>query len=559
MKEMLQGVGPGVARGHDTKLLREILDKTAERVGKELTNQPEMEADLRATLGQVYCDLGDYTNATAMHRKALDLRRQLHGNEHPDVANSLSDLADMLRWEGRLEEAETTGRDALAMRRRLLRPGHLDIAKSLDILGFILWTQGNYADIRGEPLAAQAKYAESEPLLNEALAIQRKAMGNESLDVAQSLDWLSFVLEGEGKFVGAERRAHEGLDICHKLYGDNHPLIGHLSDALWRALEDQGKEAQAEEAYRQGLAVRQKCLSDHHPDLRYPFIHLSHLFVAQGRLQEAETMLLQVVARNGDQLVYGGKGVSSGALGTLARIVLGQGKLKEAEPVLRQVSERGDPRALSEVAWFLATTPDPAVRNAAEAVVYAEKAVAVTDRTNASCLEALAASYAASSQFTKALNVQREAMRLLSSEDSKKDFASRLRLYEVGAPYRNDGELAGRARYLLTQQEFYDAEQLLRECLMLREKQIPDDWRTFDTKSMLGGALLGQKRYADAEPLLISGYAGMKEREAAIPNNARVRCLKEALERLLQLDKATDRPGEAAQLKQKLLELDQAR
>src|SRR5258705_108250 len=49
MKDMLKGVGPSVALGRDTKLLREILDQTAQRLGG-LTNQPEVEADLRETL-----------------------------------------------------------------------------------------------------------------------------------------------------------------------------------------------------------------------------------------------------------------------------------------------------------------------------------------------------------------------------------------------------------------------------------------------------------------------------------------------------------------------------
>jgi hypothetical protein len=42
----------------------------------------------------------------------------------------------------------------------------------------------------------------------------------------------------------------------------------------------------------------------------------------------------------------------------------------------------------------------------------------------------------------------------------------------------------------------------------LREKQLPDDWRTFNSRSILGGTGLGQKKYADAEPFLLSGYEG---------------------------------------------------
>ena len=46
---------------------------------------------------------------------------------------------------------------------------------------------------------------------------------------------------------------------------------------------------------------------------------------------------------------------------------------------------------------------------------------------------------------------------------------------------------------------------------------------------MLGCSLLGQKKYADAEPLLKEGYDGMKRREETIPPEAIVR-LTEALE-----------------------------
>ena len=48
-----------------------------------------------------------------------------------------------------------------------------------------------------------------------------------------------------------------------------------------------------------------------------------------------------------------------------------------------------------------------------------------------------------------------------------------------------------------------------------------------NTKSMLGGALLGQKKYAEAEPLLLAGYEGTKQREATIPPQIRI-CLPEA-------------------------------
>jgi hypothetical protein len=87
------------------------------------------------------------------------------------------------------------------------------------------------------------------------------------------------------------------------------------------------------------------------------------------------------------------------------------------------------------------------------------------------------------------------------------------------------------------------AEKLLRECLAIREKKEPDVWTTFNTMSMLGGALLGQKKHAEAEPLLVKGYEGMKAREKAIPPQAAIRLL-EALDRLIELYTATNKPEE---------------
>ena len=67
--------------------------------------------------------------------------------------------------------------------------------------------------------------------------------------------------------------------------------------------------------------------------------------------------------------------------------------------------------------------------------------------------------------------------------------------------------------------------------------------------SLLGGSLLGQKRFAEAEPLLVQGYEGMKQREAAIP--AGCPRLREATERLVQLDEAKNQPENAAEWRAK--------
>jgi serine/threonine protein kinase len=106
------------------------------------------------------------------------------------------------------------------------------------------------------------------------------------------------------------------------------------------------------------------------------------------------------------------------------------------------------------------------------------------------------------------------------------------------------GMLAQYGHSRLQANAFTDAEQLLRECLTSCEKTMPGDWRTFHTKSLLGGALLGQKKYTAAEPLLLEGYEGMKRREKAIPPQAIIR-IPEALDRLIELSTATNNPDEA--------------
>ena len=112
-------------------------------------------------------------------------------------------------------------------------------------------------------------------------------------------------------------------------------------------------------------------------------------------------------------------------------------------------------------------------------------------------------------------------------------------------------QLAMAGMSLLPARAFVEAEPLLRECLSIREKTQPDVWSTFNTKSLLGGALVGQKKYAEAEPLLLGGYEGMKQREKTIPPQGKDR-IAEAIERLVQLYEAKDKKDEAAKWRTEL-------
>jgi tetratricopeptide (TPR) repeat protein len=104
---------------------------------------------------------------------------------------------------------------------------------------------------------------------------------------------------------------------------------------------------------------------------------------------------------------------------------------------------------------------------------------------------------------------------------------------------------------LLKQEKWVEAEKTLRECLELRRKHEAQLWSTYNVMSLVGASLAGQKKFKEAEPLLREGYQGMKEREASIPPQARVR-LTEALQRLVKLYEDTDRRDRADEYRKQL-------
>jgi tetratricopeptide (TPR) repeat protein len=71
----------------------------------------------------------------------------------------------------------------------------------------------------------------------------------------------------------------------------------------------------------------------------------------------------------------------------------------------------------------------------------------------------------------------------------------------------------------LSQGKFVQSEPLARESVELCQKTQPDDWQRFRAESLLGASLVGQKKYAEAEPLLLEGYQGMLARKTHISSS----------------------------------------
>jgi len=97
-----------------------------------------------------------------------------------------------------------------------------------------------------------------------------------------------------------------------------------------------------------------------------------------------------------------------------------------------------------------------------------------------------------------------------------------------------------------SQGKFTKSELLARETETTERAKRPDSWLRFWAESLVGASVAGEKKYAEAEPLLLEGYRGMLARKdrIAVPNR---RHLSSANEWILQLYAAWGKPEKAAQ------------
>jgi len=103
----------------------------------------------------------------------------------------------------------------------------------------------------------------------------------------------------------------------------------------------------------------------------------------------------------------------------------------------------------------------------------------------------------------------------------------------------------------LNQGKDAQAEALLREALKTHEKAMTDTWGRYNCQSLLGASLAGQKKYAEAEGLLLSGYEGMEQRVGTIPAASQFR-LEQAGEQIVELYREWGKPEKAVEWREKL-------
>jgi tetratricopeptide (TPR) repeat protein len=150
-----------------------------------------LEARRLNNLANVHRAAGAHAEARALHERALAIRRQALGPDHPSVAVTLHNLATVHFTAGAYPEARALYERALAISEKALGKDHPDVATSLNNLGVVLEKTG--AD------------AEAREMYERALAIAEKALGPDHPDTARSRRNLADMLEEAG--ARAEARA----------------------------------------------------------------------------------------------------------------------------------------------------------------------------------------------------------------------------------------------------------------------------------------------------------------------------------------------------------------
>jgi serine/threonine protein kinase/tetratricopeptide (TPR) repeat protein len=471
----------------------DLLDRAVEALDKEFTGTAATQGALLQALGRTYFGLGLYDKSEATHAKARAVRETALGPHHPDTLTSRSELADAYQEGGRTTEAIRLHEETLKLRESKLGADHPDTIMSRSSLASAYWAGG--------------RTTEAIRLHEETLKLRESKLGRDHADTIHSRNELALAYLAVGRAEEAALMHEETLKFYTSKLGPDHPntLLSRNNLALdyWAA----GRTTEAIQLHEGTLLLSESKLGPDHPNTLLIRGNLADAYQAAGRTTEAIGMYEEAFKRYGLRL--GPNHPSTVSTGyNLAAAYLSAGQTTEATRLHEEMLRRSESKLAPEHVYTLAS------------------------RYN------LAAAYESLGRWADA-------------EPLRRDILARRRRAEKPENPSVAFDLSWLGRNLLNQARWSEAEAVLRECLMIREKAIPDDWSRFNAMSLLGDALLGQGEFAAAEGLVVSGFEGMKVREAKMPAAARPR-LAEAAERVVRLYEAWGKPEQAAAWKAKL-------
>jgi serine/threonine protein kinase/Tfp pilus assembly protein PilF len=573
LQDMLTSVDPREAQGHEPSV-REVLHEAALQIETALAEEPEVKADLHRTIGNTYLALGLYDKAEEQLRDGLGVLRGLYGSSHPELADGLSNLANLLKRKAEYDEAEVLLRKALAINRGQPGEESPEVASTLTVLAEVLHDQGKYEEAEtiykqvlemriqllgeGHPDVAQSmnnlavlfmdlgRFDEAEPLYRQALALNRRMLGEDHPDVAMILSNLGVLLKKQGKYSEAEVVYRDALAKNRRLYGEEHPNVARNLNTLGVLLKTQGKYAEAESLYLRALAMRRRLLGDRHPHVATTLNNLAVLLKTLKRYDRAESLYREAIDINRSNLGPEHPRVAT-TLNNLAFILVLQGRDGEAEGLYREAlamqrKSLGEvhpdiARTLSNLAMLCADTG-----RMAEAEDLHHRSLDMNEKLLGPDHPQLAQDLSNFASFLVTEGKYREA-------DSLFRRAIAIRKRSLGEKHPDVAKATlSLATMLLVLDRNDEAERLARESLTIRRQALPaGDCRTAMAGSILGDCLIRLGRYDEAETLLLESYPVLRDSPEVSPEKKR-----NALERICLLYEICLKPERAAEYQREL-------
>jgi len=316
---------PSEARGN-TITAREILDRGVGKIDRDLADQPEIQARMMLTMGQVYVSLGLYRQATPILERTVELRRRLLGDENRDTLEAMEALAFQYSELHRLPEAEALYVRVLETRRRLLGDEHPDTLAAMGGLAWFRRLQGRHTeeealnrqvyearrrtlgDDHPDTLRAMGdladacwilqRYDEAEALYRPAIAGMRRVFGPDHRTTLATMTNMALMYANQGRLDEAAALFEETLGVARRVLGEEHPVTLSVLNSLGVVYDRQERYAAAEPLFRQALEGRRRVLGADHEETIDSMNNVANMLSMQGRYAEAETMLREVLERD---------------------------------------------------------------------------------------------------------------------------------------------------------------------------------------------------------------------------------------------------------------------
>ena len=235
-------------------------------------------ADLAASFSELansHFYAGHYDISESLNQRVLTIDRQLYGERHPLVADTLINLGAIQFQKGNYTESEKFNRQALDIVQSWYGKVHPETADAMTILG--------------QSLTYQKRFDEAADLLQQSLAILEHVYGPVHPRVAFALNELGNVAIRQMKLDEAEADFSRVVDIYRSVYGEKHYQIGIAQSNLAGVYVERKEYARAERLFRDTLQIYSDTLPGDHQNVGICRVRLGDALAAERRFKEAET------------------------------------------------------------------------------------------------------------------------------------------------------------------------------------------------------------------------------------------------------------------------------